>query len=129
MSWRWFGWFRPKPVGFFEKFRWVGLAYGDLLSYSYLGEGQVHCRYNKKWMAVGEYGKYFEELEAEYVAMGYKKIELEDWVKAGGYDESHLDDLWKVHDIPMPPVKKPRGWPEPSDNYPPEPVKNPRPRP
>lgn len=62
-----------------------GMAYGDELSYSYMGTSAV----SREWQY-----NFFTKL---YVALGYKPISIDDFVIAGGYrGVKYLRDKLKV---------------------------------
>lgn len=61
----------------------LGLTYGDALSYSFMGECIGFKSLERK----------FKFWERRYVSLGYKPIEVDDWVTAGGYrGPEHISD-------------------------------------
>lgn len=62
----------------------AGLSYGEVLSYQPMGGVDV-------MEAVDVMEVAFKRVEAEYVALGYKPVPLEAFVRSGGYGKN---DVW-----------------------------------
>ena len=64
-----------------RKYVYFGMVYGDMLSYWYMGKSLGFDRVERK----------FKHWQKKYEELGYQKIEVDDWVTAGGYrGESHI---------------------------------------
>jgi|688.fasta_scaffold433439_2 hypothetical protein len=61
----------------------VGLQWGDAESYSFMGE----C------VGYNSLCKSLERLETQYAKLGYKVVDRETWVLAGGYGEEYESKL------------------------------------
>jgi len=55
----------------------IGCEFGDMYSYSYLGDAIGYDMYHDSW----------KHLEEKIIKMGYKPYTLKQFVKAGGYGQ------------------------------------------
>jgi hypothetical protein len=74
-----------------QQYREFGTAFGDSLSYAYLGNRQI-CHRSKVY-TYQEALDILDQLESAYAALGYRIISLDDWTDHGGYDKD-IDRMW-----------------------------------
>jgi len=77
-----------------NEYRSFATGFGDALSYSYLGEPNVQAQ-SGKWLSEQECWDELDRLEVEYATLGYRIIDIDDWISHGGYGKN-IDKLWLV---------------------------------
>lgn len=77
-----------KIVGRYKEFSTI---FGDALSYNYLGT--IQFSFETKSFSEEEAFKELDLLEHAYAALGYRIIDISDWISYGGYGKD-IDKLW-----------------------------------
>lgn len=77
-----------------NEYRHFATAFGDALSYGYLGEANIQVK-SGRWLNEKECWNELDRLEVEYATLGYRIIDINDWIGYGGYGKN-IKDLWLV---------------------------------
>lgn len=78
-----------KQAKMLQEYREFATAFGDAMSYAYLGEPGVGHRNFKECL------DHLDQLEEAYSLLGYRIVDFDRWIDYGGYGKS-IDDVWLV---------------------------------
>ncbi len=80
-----------------NEYRSFATAFGDGLSYGYLGDPEVQS--GRKWLKIAECWDELDRLEVAYADLGYRILSVDDWIDHGGYGKD-IERLWLVKRFP-----------------------------